>query len=205
MVGGIVANNSSGMCCGVSQNTYHTLRDLRVVLADGTVLDTADPASCESFLKVILLPYLFIPTHWCSVRMTVGLHAWLMVYGAVQTHRALADGVSALAKRVQADKQLSALIRRKFSIKCTTGYSLNALVDFPADDPVEIIKRLMIGSEGTLGFVSRATYNTVPEWKHKVAMLLSVTYLYQIALSIFFAGYQYSNASCNAGILTAWF
>ena len=36
------------------------------------------------------------------------------------------------------------------------------------DDPIEIIKRLMIGSEGTLGFVSRATYNTVPEWPHKV-------------------------------------
>ena len=51
-VGGIVANNSSGMCCGVSQNTYHTLRDMRVVFADGTVLDTADPVSRESFLRV---------------------------------------------------------------------------------------------------------------------------------------------------------
>jgi hypothetical protein len=44
----------------------------------------------------------------------------------------------------------------------TTGYSLNALVDFPADDPIEVIKHLIIGSEGTLGFVSQATYNTVP-------------------------------------------
>lgn len=26
MVGGVVSNNSSGMCCGVSQNTYHTLK-----------------------------------------------------------------------------------------------------------------------------------------------------------------------------------
>lgn len=42
MVGGIVANNSSGMCCGVSQNTYHTLKDMRIVFVDGTVLDTAD-------------------------------------------------------------------------------------------------------------------------------------------------------------------
>jgi hypothetical protein len=42
------------------------------------------------------------------------------------------------------------------------GYSLNALVDFPADDPIEVIKHLIIGSEGTLGFVSQATYNTVP-------------------------------------------
>ena len=79
------------------------------------------------------------------------------------------EGVIRLAQAVQADKELSALIRRKFSIKCTTGYSLNALVDFPVTDPIEIIKRLMIGSEGTFGFVSRATYHTVPEWPHKVS------------------------------------
>ena len=186
MVGGIVSNNSSGMCCGVSQNTYHTLADLRAVFADGTVLDTADPASVAAFER---------------------------------THAALLSGVSDLARRVQADAQLSALIRRKFAIKCTTGYSLNALVDFPADRPVEIVKRLLVGSEGTLAFVSRvrrswnfflevfgfflnsfflsflsstfpltsfspyisfplfssphlhhqATYNTVPEWAHKAS------------------------------------
>lgn len=48
----MVSNNSSGMCCGVSQNTYHTLKDMRVVFADGTVLDTADPASRAAFLEV---------------------------------------------------------------------------------------------------------------------------------------------------------
>ena len=52
MIGGIVANNSSGMCCGVSQNTYHTLKDMRIVFVDGTVLDTADPISCEGFMRV---------------------------------------------------------------------------------------------------------------------------------------------------------
>lgn len=136
MIGGIVSNNSSGMCCGVSQNTYHTLKDMRIVFADGTVLDTSDDSSRAAFLR---------------------------------SHADLASGVLALAKRVQADKQLASLIRRKFAIKCTTGYSLNALVDFPTDDPIEIIKRLMIGSEGTLGFVSQATYNTVPEWPDKAS------------------------------------
>ncbi|WIA35081.1 hypothetical protein OEZ86_003567 [Tetradesmus obliquus] len=139
MIGGVVANNSSGMCCGVSQNTYHTLKDMRVVFVDGTVLDTADPNSRESFLR---------------------------------SHRALCEGVSALARRVQADRELTNLIRRKFAIKCTTGYSLNALVDFPADDPIEVIKHLIIGSEGTLGFVSQATYNTVPEWPHKASAFI---------------------------------
>ncbi len=79
--------------------------------------------------------------------------------------------VSALAARVQADPQLSALIRRKFAIKNTVGYSLNALVDFPVSEPIEIIKRLMVGSEGTLGFVSNATFTCVPEWPHKVQFL----------------------------------
>ncbi|KAF8056389.1 glcD [Scenedesmus sp. PABB004] len=139
MIGGVVANNSSGMCCGVSQNTYHTLKDLRVVFVDGTVLDTADPHSRESFLR---------------------------------SHRALCDGVSALARCVQADRELTNLIRRKFAIKCTTGYSLNALVDFPADEPIEVIKHLLIGSEGTLGFVSQATYNTVPEWPNKASAFI---------------------------------
>jgi hypothetical protein len=49
---GIVANNASGMCCGVASNTYNTLDHMRIVFADGTLLDTADPASCASFSKV---------------------------------------------------------------------------------------------------------------------------------------------------------
>lgn len=88
----------------------------------------------------------------------------------LQTHSQLVEGIVALAKEVQADQGLANLIRRKFAIKCTTGYSLNALVDFPLDDPIEIIKRVIIGSEGTFGFVSQATYNTVPEWPHKVCI-----------------------------------
>ncbi len=87
----------------------------------------------------------------------------------MQSHKELCEGVQALAAEVQGDLLLTNLIRRKFAIKCTTGYSLNALVDFHTDDPIEMIKRVIIGSEGTFGFVSRATYNTVPEWPNKVA------------------------------------
>ncbi len=43
MMGGILANNSSGMCCGVSQNSYQTLESLVFVLPSGTVIDTARP------------------------------------------------------------------------------------------------------------------------------------------------------------------
>jgi len=139
MMGGIVANNSSGMCCGVSQNSYHTVKDLRIVLVDGTILDTANAESKASFLK---------------------------------THKHLVEGVVEIARRIQSDEQLAALIRRKYAIKCTTGYSLNALVDFPVSDPIEIIKRLMIGSEGTLAFVSSATYNTVPDYAYKASAFM---------------------------------
>jgi len=139
MIGGVVANNSSGMCCGVAQNTYHTLKDMRIVFVDGTVLDTSDKASREAFLK---------------------------------SHKSLVDGVVALASRVQDDEDLSALITKKHKIKCTTGYSMNALVDHPVSDPIEIIKRLMIGSEGTLGFVSQATYNTVIDHPHKASAFI---------------------------------
>eukprot|EP00884_Botryococcus_braunii_P003109 jgi/Botrbrau1/1279/Bobra.0163s0062.1 len=135
-IGGIVANNASGMCCGVAQNTYHTIKDLRAVFLDGSVLDTADRASCDAFLK---------------------------------DKAALVGELSRLAASVQADPDLSALIRRKFAIKNTVGYSLNALVDFPPDQPLEIIKHLLVGSEGTLGFVSQVTFSCVPEWPHKAS------------------------------------
>ena len=37
------------MCCGTAQNSYQTLKSMRVMLADGTVLDTGDSASREAF------------------------------------------------------------------------------------------------------------------------------------------------------------
>ncbi|MFD2762872.1 FAD-binding and (Fe-S)-binding domain-containing protein [Micromonospora eburnea] len=42
-VGGVVANNSSGMTCGTEFNTYRTLESLLLVLPSGTVLDTGAP------------------------------------------------------------------------------------------------------------------------------------------------------------------
>ena len=49
MVGGIVMNNASGMSCGIHANSDRMLRSARMVLADGTVLDTGDPASRKAF------------------------------------------------------------------------------------------------------------------------------------------------------------
>ncbi|KNC49446.1 oxidoreductase [Thecamonas trahens ATCC 50062] len=140
MIGGIVANNSSGMCCGVASNAYHTIRSARIILADGTLLDTGSDASRAAFLT---------------------------------SHAKLAQGLVDLAREVQADTALAARIASKFSIKCTTGYSLNALVDADPNDPVDIVLKLMVGSEGTLGFISSVELATVVEHPHSATAFVT--------------------------------
>ena len=40
MMGGILSNNASGMCCGVIQNSYHTLKSMTFVLPNGMVFNS---------------------------------------------------------------------------------------------------------------------------------------------------------------------
>ncbi len=136
-IGGIAANNASGMCCGTAQNSYRTLAGMRVLLADGSVLDTEDGASVVNFRK---------------------------------SHAGLLAELAQIGAATRADAALAARIRHKYKIKNTTGYSLNALIDF--EDPLEILTHLMIGSEGTLGFISSITYHTVVEDPYKASALV---------------------------------
>jgi len=136
-IGGIAANNASGMCCGTAQNSYRTLVDLRVILADGTLLDTEDVASVAAFR---------------------------------QSHADLLNVLEQLGIVTRGDAELAERIRHKYKIKNTTGYSLNALVDYI--DPIDILAHLMIGSEGTLGFISRITLRTVVEDPCKASALV---------------------------------
>ena len=50
MMGGILSNNASGMCCGVAQNAYHTVRYIRFILPDGKAYTTEDPADYARFV-----------------------------------------------------------------------------------------------------------------------------------------------------------
>ncbi len=136
-IGGIAANNASGMCCGTAQNSYRTLAGMRVMLANGSVLDSEDPASIAAFRH---------------------------------SHGELLGELERLGRDTRNNSRLAERIRHKFRIKNTTGYSLNALVDY--EDPIDILAHLMIGSEGTLGFISRITYQTVAEDPFKASALV---------------------------------
>ena len=136
-IAGIAANNASGMCCGIAQNSYHTLDSIRVVLHDGSVLDTGDKKNIAEFKK---------------------------------THVTLLENLKILALKTRNNKELHQLISHKYRLKNTTGYAINSLIDF--DDPIDILAHLMIGSEGTLGFISSLTYNTVIEHKYRASSLV---------------------------------
>ncbi|MGI0116168.1 FAD-binding and (Fe-S)-binding domain-containing protein [Zooshikella sp. RANM57] len=136
-MGGIVANNASGMCCGVTANSYHTLRHMRLILADGTILDTADGNSIKAFK---------------------------------QHHQPLLDKLQQLSQQTLANTSLTKRINHKYRLKNTTGYAINALIDFT--DPIEILIHLLVGSEGTLGFISSVTLNTIKDYPYKAAALV---------------------------------
>ncbi len=126
-VGGVIANNSGGMRCGVVHDSYSTVRSLTFVLPSGTTIDTAAPGAAERFAAA---------------------------------EPELVAGLAAIRDEIRADAELSERIRRKFAIKNTTGYRLCAFLD--AEEPLEIFRRLVVGSEGTLAFVAEAVFETVP-------------------------------------------
>ena len=126
-VGGVIANNSGGMRCGVVRDSYSTVTELSFVLPSGTIIDTGRPDAAAAF---------------------------------AQAEPELAAGLAQIRDEIRSDADLRERIRRKFEIKNTMGYRLCAFLD--ADEPVEIFRRLLVGSEGTLAFISEAVFETVP-------------------------------------------
>ncbi|HYO39492.1 MAG TPA: FAD-binding and (Fe-S)-binding domain-containing protein [Nocardioidaceae bacterium] len=136
-IGGVVANNSSGMHCGTEYNTYQTLESMVLVLPTGTVLDSADPSAARQL---------------------------------AEQEPELHEGLLRLRRRVRDDPESVALVERLFSMKNTMGYGLNAFLDH--EDPLDILVHLLVGSEGTLGFVAEATFRTLEIGQHVATGLL---------------------------------
>ncbi len=137
MVGGIVANNASGMSCGTHANSDKMLLSARMVLADGTILDTASEASRSAFRE---------------------------------KHPEIINGIQQLRKEVTADEKLARRIEYKYSIKNVTGLNLRPLVAY--EDPFEILAHLLVGSEGTLAFLSEVTMKTLPIAPYKASAMI---------------------------------
>jgi len=125
-VGGVIANNSGGMRCGVVADSYKTVTALTFVLASGAVIDSAAADAAHTFAAAA---------------------------------PELAQGLIEIRDEIRGDPELAERIRRKFAIKNTMGYRLCAFLD--ADEPVEIFRRLLVGSEGTLAFIAEAVLDTV--------------------------------------------
>ncbi|GGU69848.1 FAD-binding and (Fe-S)-binding domain-containing protein [Streptomyces daghestanicus] len=126
-VGGVVANNASGMTAGTTRNSYRLLSSLTVVLPSGTIVDTAAP-DAEERLRA--------------------------------AEPDLVATLLELKAEIEADSALAARIRTKYELKNTSGYRLDAFLD--GATAVEILRGLMVGSQGTLGFIAETVFDTVP-------------------------------------------
>ena len=137
MVGGIVINNASGMNCGVHANSDRMMVSARIILTDGTILDTGSEESKDAFRK---------------------------------SHPEFIQKIEALRDKVRADEELASRIRTKYNIKNVTGLNLRPLIAY--DDPFDIIAHSMVGSEGTLAFLSEVTMKTLYDYKYKASAMV---------------------------------
>jgi D-lactate dehydrogenase len=150
MMGGILANNSSGMCCGVTENAYRTIHSMTFMLPNGFTLDT----SAENA-------------------------GWIFEHE--QGH--IAQGLLELRRRMLSDADLTARVRHRYQMKNNNGYLLNAFLDF--DTPLDILVHLLVGSEGTLGFISEGVLHTLPEYSRKYTGQLYFKNLQDAASAIY--------------------
>lgn len=149
MMGGILSNNASGMCCGVKKNSYHTIKYIRFMLPNGNTYSTENKTDYERFIAE------------CP---------------------GISNGIRELRQEVLSNPVLFDKIRSKYKIKNTIGYSVNALVDY--DEPLDILAHLLIGAEGTLGFIAEAVMNTVPDYPFKSTALLYFPDIYAACRAI---------------------
>jgi D-lactate dehydrogenase len=149
MVGGILSNNSSGMCCGVCNNSYHTTKFIRFILPNGKSYSTEVKDDFKRF--EIECPEIF-------------------------------NKLTAQRNQILSNSQLYDRIRHKYKTKNTIGYSVNAFIDH--EEPLEILAHLLIGAEGTLGFIAEAVMKTIYDYPAKSTALLYFNNIYDACKAI---------------------
>ena len=149
MIGGILSNNSSGMCCGVSLNSYHTTKHIRFILPCG-----------ESFSTEVQDDYLRFE----------------------QVCPDIYTSILNLKQQIVENPVLSDRIRKKYLTKNTVGYSLNSFIDY--SHPLDILSHLLIGAEGTLGFIAEAVMDTVPDYPYKSTAFIYFQDIYSACQAI---------------------
>ncbi len=149
MMGGILSNNASGMCCGVSKNSYHTTKYIRFILPNGKMYNTEIKEDYDRFKNE------------CGE-----------IYAQINL----------LKQKINTQPELQKKIREKYKTKNTVGYSVNAFIDY--EEPLDILAHVLIGAEGTLGFISEAVLNTVPDYPAKSTALLYFNNMYDACLAI---------------------
>jgi len=149
MMGGILSNNASGMCCGVSKNSYHTTQYIRFVLPNGKSYSTEHSADYARFRTEC-------PDIYAEI--------------------------SRLRDQIQNNPATFNLIRQKYLTKNTVGYSVNAFIDY--QEPLDILAHLLIGAEGTLGFIAEAVLQTVLDYAFKSTALLYFPDIYAACQAI---------------------
>jgi D-lactate dehydrogenase len=147
-IGGVIANNSSGMCCGTTQNSYKTLSSLTFMLPSGTFIDSARQDAEQQFAAA---------------------------------EPALAAGLMEIKREIESDPDLVARLRKKFSIKNTTGYHMEAFLD--GATPLEIF-RLIVGSEGTLAFIAEAVFETIPDDQYRLTSFMIFPDMYAACAAV---------------------
>lgn len=149
MMGGILSNNASGMCCGVSKNSYHTTKYIRFILPNGKMYSTEFKEDYGRFKNEC--PEIFAQ-------------------------------INLLKEKIIAQPELQKKIREKYKSKNTVGYSVNAFIDY--EEPLDILAHILIGAEGTLGFISEAVLNTVQDYPAKSTALLYFNNMYDACQAI---------------------
>lgn len=149
MMGGILSNNSSGMCCGVKLNSYHTTKHIRFILPDGKTFTTEESADYIRFEQE------------CGTIFTA---------------------IKQLQEQLKNNRELYDLVRRKYETKNTVGYSLNSFIDH--EHPLDVLSHLLIGAEGTLGFIAEAVMETVPDYPCKTTAFLYFPNIYAACQAI---------------------